>query len=115
MRKITFIKPIETMQGKLCEHENIVFCKGQHKQNGDNQWWQMKCNKRDLDRKPVSADELAQRTKFKTVAAAVRNRIKSNTREQDVAAMRQANFEGTLRQFLWRVEGATYDQAHANM
>ena len=111
MRKVTFIKPIETLQGKLCEHENIVFCKGQHKQNQDCQWWQMKCHKRDLDRKPVSADELAQRTKFKAVANAVKNRIGGATREQDIAAMRASGFQGTFRQYLWKVEGAAYDQA----
>ena len=106
------MEPIETLQGKVCGHSKFVFCKGNHHQNKDYQWWQKRCNKRDLDRKPVTVAELAQRTKFKVVAEAVKNRIGGATREQDIAAMRASGFQGTFRQYLWKVEGTAYDQTH---
>jgi len=112
MRKIKFIEPIESIQGKLCGHSRMIFAKGNQNQNEGNQWWQMRCNSRNTATHPVSAAESRQRTRFKEVAAAVRTRMNATTREQDLAAMKAANFSGTFRQYLWSLELAKWDQLH---
>lgn len=110
MRSIKFIQPIESMQGKLCAHSGVVFNLGQHGQNQGRQWWQVRCKKRNLNLKPMSSDELAARARFKAVRKAVETRMASSTRDQDMAAMKAANFQGSFRQYIWLLEGDKYDQ-----
>ena len=64
-----------------------------------------------------SADELAQRTRFASVAAAVASRAKDMTKiipdKQAFLAQRDnADGKKTLRSYLWSLEQAAYDQAH---
>ena len=66
---------------------------------------------------PVTADELAQRNRFKTVAAAVAARAKSLS---TLAADRQAfnnqkelvNGKKTFKSYLWSLELESYDASH---
>ena len=63
-----------------------------------------------------SADELAQRTRFASVAAAVASRAKDMTKiipdKQAFLAQRDnADGKKTLRSYLWSLEQAAYDQA----
>ena len=65
--------------------------------------------KRNLENYPYTARELAQQLRFKTVAAAVRQRINGPTREQDLIAYHASGYAGTFRQWLFQQELAAYD------
>ena len=76
---------------------------------------------RDLDSitrsTPVTADEQANRTRFKTIAAAVEARIKDPTKiPADTSAFKAqkdlADGKRTMRSYLWSLEAATYDAQH---
>ena len=64
-----------------------------------------------------SADELAVRTKFSAVSAAVSARLKDPTKkEADLAAFKvqkdTAGGKTTMRSYIWSLESAAYDQAN---
>jgi hypothetical protein len=63
------------------------------------------------------ADELAARTRFATVAAAVRNRSKDLTKivADQQAFLAQKDLAGgckTIKKWYWMVEGEAYDAQH---
>ena len=81
------------------------------------------CNRSYL-RKPIkrrslpSTDELLNRARFQTVAAAVRARAKDLSKitqdQQDFAAQKDlANGKKTMKAYLWSLELAAYDEAHS--
>jgi len=66
---------------------------------------------------PVTADELAQRLRFKTCAAAVAARAKnlatiSQDREDFLEQKDEPNGAKTLKAYFWRKELESYDQSH---
>ena len=66
---------------------------------------------------PVTQDELAARSRFTSVSAAVRTRAKNlSTLTADQAAFEAqkglANGKKTFKAYLWMVCGEAYDQAH---
>jgi len=66
---------------------------------------------------PVTAEELAQRLRFKTVAAAVVARSKnlatiSQDREDFLEQREEANGAKTLKAYFWRKELESYDASH---
>ena len=65
-----------------------------------------------------STDELLNRARFQTVAAAVRARAKDLSKitqdQQDFAAQKDlANGKKTMKAYLWSLELAAYDEAHS--
>jgi hypothetical protein len=80
------------------------------------------CNRLYLRKKtkrstPVTAEELAQRLRFKTVAAAVVARAKnlatiSQDREDFLEQREEANGAKTLKAYFWRKELESYDASH---
>ena len=66
---------------------------------------------------PITADELAQRNRFKAVAQAVAARAKSlSTLAQDRQAFNNqkelVNGKKTFKSYLWSLELESYDQSH---
>ena len=65
---------------------------------------------------PVTANEIAVRTKFAAVSAAVNARVKttSPTYADDYAAFLAQKDQGktTFRSYIWSLESAAYDQEH---
>jgi hypothetical protein len=66
---------------------------------------------------PVTAEELAQRLRFKTVAAAVAARAKnlqtiSQDREDFLEQKDEPNGAKTLKAYFWRKELESYDASH---
>ena len=65
---------------------------------------------------PVTANEIAVRTKFAAVSAAVNTRVKttSPTYADDYAAFLAQKDQGktTFRSYIWSLESAAYDQEH---
>ena len=67
---------------------------------------------------PVTANEIAVRTKFAAVSAAVNTRVKptaANYATDYAAFLAQkdaANGKTTFRSYIWSLESAAYDQAH---
>ena len=66
---------------------------------------------------PVTADEVAHRNRFGTIASAVNARAKdlskiSADQQAFLAQKDQPNGKKTMKAFLWSLEKAAYDQAH---
>ena len=66
---------------------------------------------------PVTADEVAHRSKFAAVSAAVTTRLKDTTKQAaDLAAFNAqkdtAGGKTTMRSYLWSLESAAYDQSN---
>ena len=66
---------------------------------------------------PVTAEELAQRLRFKTVSAAVAARAKnlatiSQDREDFLEQKDEPNGAKTLKAYFWRLELESYDASH---
>ena len=109
MSKVKFLDPIEYISGKLSAKTRTTYC---HRTVSKRNFTQIR-EKRNLKEHPYTANEVAQHLRFKTVAAAVRQRINGPTREQDLAAYHTANFSGTFRQWLFQQELNAYDSADA--
>ena len=86
---------VKSMSGKICEHSDISFAR-----RGDTQYTMKRCNKRTSE---PSEAELAQRTKFATISAAVNARLKANAPE-DVAGFQSQKKYKTMRKYLWVLE-----------
>ena len=109
MSNVKFLDPIEYISGKLSAKTRTTYC---HRAASKRNFTQIR-EKRNLKDHPYTAKELTQHLRFKTVAAAVRQRINGPTREQDLAAYHTANFTGTFRQWLFQQELNAYDSADA--
>ena len=98
MAKYKPIDMVKEFHGKICEHSDTYFqkrcktlCTGRI------------CNPRDLEKKPLSANETAVRTKFQQVIAA----IKALSEEQKTAykeAFEKQSKYTTLRGFVFAME-----------
>jgi hypothetical protein len=67
----------------------------------------------------LSADEVAARLRFSTVAAAVKDRKEDLThvnadKQAFLAQKDEPNGCKTMRKYLWKICGEAYDQAHPN-
>ena len=95
MAKIVPMDLVKSMSGKICEHSDISFAR-----RGDTQYTMKRCNERTSE---PSEAELAQRTKFATISAAVNARLKANAPE-DVAGFQSQKKYKTMRKYLWVLE-----------
>lgn len=78
MAKIVPMDLVKSMSGKICEHSDISFAR-----RGDTQYTMKRCNERTSE---PSEAELAQRTKFATISAAVNARLKANAQKMWLAS-----------------------------
>ena len=101
MAKIEPMDLVKSMSGKLCGHSDISFAK-----KGDTQYTMKRCNKRTS---APSEAELAQRTKFAAISAAVNARVKAKD-PADLAAFKAQKKYKTLRKYLWQLETESYEQ-----
>ena len=95
MAKIVPMDLVKSMSGKICGHSDISFAR-----RGDTQYTMKRCNERTSE---PSEAELAQRTKFATISAAVNARLKANAPE-DVAGFQSQKKYKTMRKYLWVLE-----------
>jgi len=109
MSQVKFLDPIEYISGKLSAKTRTTYC---HRTVSKRNFTQIR-EKRNLKEYPYTAKELAQQLRFKTVAAAVRQRINGPTREQDLIAYHASGYTGTFRQWLFQQELESYDSANA--
>ena len=105
MSNVKFLDPIDHISGKLSAKTRVTYC---HREASKRNFTQIR-GKRNLENYPYTARELAQQLRFKTVAAAVRQRINGPTREQDLIAYHASGYTGTFRQWLFQQELAAYD------
>ncbi len=105
MSNVKFIDTINHIAGKMSTKTSVTYC---HRQASKRNFTQIR-GKRNLENYPYTARELAQQLRFKTVAAAVRQRINGPTREQDLIAYHASGYTGTFRQWLFQQELAAYD------
>ena len=100
---MAIFKPMDllsSLSGKLCQHSDFSFA-----QRGDTKYTMKRCNPRTSE---PSEAELAQRTKFATISAAVNARLKANSAE-DLAAFKAQKQYKTMRSFLWHLESESYE------
>ena len=76
MAKYVPIEMVKEYHGKICEHSDVYFAK-----KGKTLYTGKMCNPRNLEKDPLSANEIAARTKFASARAAV----KALTAEQKAA------------------------------
>ena len=100
MAKYKPIDMVKEYHGKICEHSDTYFQK-----RGKTLCTGRICNPRDYEKNPASAEELATRTKFTQVIAA----MKAMTPEQKAAyaeAFAQQKRYGSLRGYIFAQEYA---------
>ncbi len=66
MAKYIPIEMVKEYHGKICEHSDVYFAK-----KGKTLYTGKMCNPRNLEKDPLSANEIAVRTKFASARAAV--------------------------------------------
>ena len=100
MAKYVPIEMVKEYHGKICEHSDVYFAK-----KGRTLYTGKMCNPRDLEKDPLSANEIAARTKFASARAAV----KALTSEEKAAyaeAFANQKKYSTLQGFMFAQEYA---------